>query len=262
MTFIKKSEKTLGRFTIHGLTHKLVVLQVLVFVVLVFNPLGYTQLLSKVNIGNTTFLSDLIHTLAFPIVPPGSFISYLFMFFGTQLFFLFGTSLESLWGEYKFNLYVWTHVLITLVIRAIFPEIGFFPVTLYSAIFYAFATYFPEFKLMLMLILPTPVRLLAFLGVGLTVFTVLDSGTNPLTQACLLTMNFGAYLLFHFHLFSQKQVQKKRRKEFQAKVELPKNELKAFHQCNTCKRTENDDKNLEFRICNDGEEYCMEHLLK
>jgi hypothetical protein len=34
----------------------------------------------------------------------------------------------------------------------------------------------------------------------------------------------------------------------------------AFHRCKTCGRTEVSDPDLEFRMAEDGEEYCGDHL--
>jgi membrane associated rhomboid family serine protease len=49
----------------------------------------------------------------------------------------------------------------------------------------------------------------------------------------------------------------KRRQEFQRAVSRSDSSL---HRCAVCKKTERDDPNMDFRVGEDGDEYCMEHL--
>lgn len=69
---------------------------------------------------------------------------------------------------------------------------------------------------------------------------------------------FGTYILFHYHLVVNKQIQKARKANFDKKA--GKLDSLPFHKCKICGKTENDDSALEFRIADSGEEYCLEHL--
>jgi hypothetical protein len=48
-----------------------------------------------------------------------------------------------------------------------------------------------------------------------------------------------------------------RRKKFK---EAKLSDEDSFHRCKTCGRTEKSDPDLEFRMAEDGEEYCGDHL--
>ena len=278
MGFIERSEKRLGKFAIQGLTMKLAVMQILFFLFYMLNLeevrksgqtfLDKTQVVDKVNllnIGDTTIISDLIYIIASPAMLPTGALSWIFMYFAIHLLILFGTSLEELWGNYKFNLYVLTTVIFALlasqVFKLLYPVYKFddlfqFSSVVYMAIFFAFATYFPKFQLLLFFVLPTPVRFLAYLGAGGIMLMMLNM--NNFDRVFWGLGSFGSYLLFHYHLAINKQVQKARKASFDKK--LGKLDAQAFNKCKICGKTEKDDSNLEFRIADDGEEYCMEHL--
>lgn len=283
MGFIERTEKKLGKYAISGLTMKLAVMQILFFVFYMLN-IQYKKLdgtnitipdftsieqnINKLNIGDTTVISDLIYLIASPpLLPDSSFVTYIFLFFAMHLFILYGTSLEELWGKYKFNLYILTSVLFALftsqAIKFIYPQFAgdhlhYATSIIFNSVFFAFATYFPKFELLLFFVLPVKVRILAYiLAAGLILFL---SGQEPLDWFIWGTGLFGSYLLFHFHLAVNSQVQKARRANFDKKI--GKLNDQAFHKCKVCGKTENDDENLEFRIDDDGEEYCIEHLKK
>lgn len=69
---------------------------------------------------------------------------------------------------------------------------------------------------------------------------------------------FGAYIIFHWKFFKDKQVQKIKSAQFESKVKVEAS--KAFFKCAECGITEHDDKDMEFRVGEDGEEYCMKHI--
>lgn len=277
MSFIERTEKRFGRFAIHGLTMKLAVMQVLFFLFYMLNLdivhengqdlINHQQVVEKVNllnIGSSTILSDLIYIIASPAILPTGFLSWIFMYFAIHLLILFGTSLEELWGHYKFNLYVISTIVFALlasqVFKLIYPEYGQYPLfyftsVIYMSIFFAFATYFPDFKLLLFFVLPTPVRFLAYLGAGGIILTMI--GMSNFDRFFWGLGAFGSYILFHYHLAINKQVQKARQANFDKK--LGKLDAQPFNKCKVCGKTEHDG-DLEFRIADDGEEYCLEHL--
>ncbi|MCM8525011.1 MAG: hypothetical protein NE327_00730 [Lentisphaeraceae bacterium] len=278
MGFIERTEKRLGKFAIGGLTMKLAVMQILFFLFYMLNLeevrqggqifLDKTQVVDKVNllnIGGSTIISDLVYIIASPAVLPTGPLSWIFMYFAIHLLIMFGTSLEELWGDYKYNLYVMTTVVFALlasqIFKLIYPvyseyNLFYFSSVVYMAIFFSFATYFPNFKLLLFFILPTPVRFLAYLGAGGIILMMM--GMNNFDRVFWGLGSFGSYILFHYHLAVNRQIQKARKNNFDKKLGKLNNQ--AFHKCNTCGKTENDDSTLEFRIADNGEEYCLEHI--
>ena len=284
MGFIEKTEKKFGKFAIPGLTMKLAAMQIIMFVIYMLNMKTKTvgnqlyydnsqivDIIYKLNIGETTFISDLIFIIGSPAVLPSGILSYIFFYFAIYLLMLFGNSLEELWGKYKYNLYVFTSIILAFIssqsLKWAHPEIYghqeliYFTSTLYMSIFFAFATYFPKFQLLLFFILPTPVRFLALLGAGgIFVFLIWTEGVSNFDRFFWILGAFGAYIPFHYHLIANAQAQKARKANFEKKI--GKLDSQPFHRCAVCGKTENDDDSLEFRIADDGEEYCLEHLDK
>lgn len=264
MSFIAKTERKYGRYAIHGLTTKLVVVQVLFYLYMMIDAEysgGTMESVRNLNIGNSSIISDFILLVATPISIPGSAGGILWMFFGTQLFFIFGHALEDLWGHYKFNLYFLTYLVISLVISQGFKlifSVDFYPDSyIYLLVFMSFATYFPSYELLLFFILPTKVRFLVYIYTGLEIFAAFNG--HIVNQSFLIGAGFGTYLLFHLHIFIGNQKQKVRKASYRKRTAHLEG---TFHKCQTCGRTEADDSALEFRISDDGEEYCLEHLKK
>jgi len=263
MDFIATSEKKFGKFAIQGLTTKLVVIQVLFFLYIMLSVdrgVDYHKVILDLNIGQSHIISDIIFIVATPASS-----GFLWMFFGTYLFLMFGHALEQTWGDYKFNLYILTQIVISLLLLILLRSMTSSPInqlitmfsTIHFIVFLSFTTYFPKFELLLFFILPTPVRIIAYLYVGYIFVAIWEF---PLfLKVIALIACFGSYLLFHMHLFIHKQKQKIRKASYDKRAQNS-NPHATFHKCHVCGKTEEDDKDLEFRICDDGEEYCLEHL--
>ncbi len=281
MSFIEKTEKKFGRYAIPNLTMKLVVFQVLFFIyymiALEIKTIGNRKFLDtttvsdviiKFNIGDTTIISDIIYILGNPSILPTDWLNIIFFFFATNLLLFFGHSLEELWGKYKYNLYVLTTVLFALlssqVFKYVYPEdywhrdLIYFSSVVYTAIFFAFATYYPKFELLLFFILPTPIRFLAYLSAGVIIVAMFSMSNFDRVFWGLST--FGSYILFHYPILVNSQLQKVRKTNFDK--QYGKLDSVPFHKCKICGQTEHNDEKLEFRITDDGEEYCINHLPK
>ena len=271
MSFIDKTEQKFGKYAIQGLPRKLAVIQVVFFVILMIKQMqnfaiGETLqlIVTKFNIPGTTIISDIFLALAIPsVMPSPSLLTYLFMYFGTYLFVLYGNSLEELWGTYKFNVYIITNLLITLVLSQLIfilngesAQLAFAISFLNFSILIAAATHFPKFELLLFFILPVPLWIIGLMFAGMMLFMGFSYGF--LGKLFIYGVAFGAYILFHWKYFKDKQVQKVKAAQFESKVK--KEASQAFHKCAECGITELDDKDMEFRIGEDGNEYCMNHI--
>lgn len=274
MGFIERTEKKFGKYAVSGLTMKLAVMQILFFLFYMLNlefeknsisTQNVVETVYKLNIGNTTIISDIIFIIGSPVILPGSLLSYFFFYFMIQLFITFGSALEELWGKYKFNLYVLSIVCFGLassqVFKMIYPQIANYPLIYYSSIVYSaisfsFATYYPKYEIHLFFVLPTPVKFLAYLGAGTILYLMIDM--NNFDRFFWGLGAFGSYILFHYKMAVDKQVAKARKANFDKK--MGKLNAQFFNKCKVCGKTEKDDPELEFRIADDGEEYCMKHL--
>lgn len=217
------------------------------------------------------------------IIPPES-SNLFFVLIMLYFYYSLGTSLERTWGTYRYNVYIFSGMLFTVLgsfalmgysylfkgetITAIGAETFFAILSLYfstyyvnMSIFLAFAATFPEVQVLLMFVIPIKVKWLGIVyGIMLLVQFIQGNVYSRFAMGASL-LNFIVFWLTsrnHIHM-SPKQV--KRRQEF--KREVRRNTGVTKHKCAICGRTEVDSPDLEFRFCSKCEgnyEYCQEHL--
>ena len=217
------------------------------------------------------------------LIPPDS-SNLFFVLLMLYFYYSLGTSLERTWGTYRYNVYIFSGMLFTIIgsflmmgycylvrpadMVAYGPSVFFSAVSpLFStyyvnmSIFLAFAATFPEVQVLLMFIIPIKVKVLGIIyGVMLIANFIQGSAYSRFAMAASL-FNFVVFWITsknHIHM-SPKQV--KRRQEYRRGVK--RNTGGTKHKCAICGRTELDSPDLEFRFCskcNGNYEYCQEHL--
>lgn len=185
-------------------------------------------------------------------------LAMLFLFFMVMIAFMMSDALEGAWGIFRTTLFHYTAFVGLLLANFIYPVAlagsGFF---VYISAFFAFATLFPRHEFLMFLVIPVQVRWLAMLTGGLIVFGVL---AQPVYIGFLL-LAFGNYLLWAGIPAMRGRAKaassaSRKRKFNQSKPSAES----AFHLCHTCKKTEVSNPELEFRMADDGYEYCTNHL--
>ena len=217
------------------------------------------------------------------IVPPSTlnpFIIIMLLFY-----YSIGSSLERTWGTYRYNVYLLSGMLFTVIGSFVwlavqyimagghidsayvswlcsFTSLYFSTYYINMSIFLAFAATFPEEQVLLMFIVPVKVKWLGVLYGLLLVYDFLFSGGLAIRIAIASSLlNFVIFFLTsrsHIHM-SPKQM--KRRVEFRQDVR--RNSKVTKHKCAVCGQTEDDNPNLEFRFCSKcrgNYEYCGQHL--
>ncbi len=231
------------------------------------------------------------------IIPPSSFdiFTIIMLFFYWSL----GTQLERVWGVWRYNVYIFTGILMTILgafaimagmylfypglkdvpeyVEAIFGNGALFYSTYYvnMSIFLAYAFTFPDNQVLLMFLIPVRIKWLGIIyGImlGVDLFSAAWSAvadSNPFKfMYWFQVVAIGASLLnfLVFFLRSRSHIhlnpkQIRRRAEF--RQDIRKNPRVSRHKCAICGRTDEDDPTLEFRFCskcNGNYEYCQEHL--
>ena len=207
---------------------------------------------------------------------------YTAVFIMLLFYYNIGTSLERTWGTYRYNVYLLSGMLFTVLGSFVWLAIEYFvggPVmnlsyistiaSLYfstyyinMSIFLAFAATFPEVQVLLMFIIPVKVKWLGILYGLVLVYDFLFAGS--LVTRIAIASSLLSFVIFfftsrsHIHM-SPKQM--KRRAEF--KQDIRRNSRVTKHKCAICGQTEDDDPSLEFRFCskcNGNYEYCQQHL--
>lgn len=187
-----------------------------------------------------------------------SIMTLIFLFFAVNFVFMVSDGLEESWGDFKSSVFYYTGIGVVLVMNFIYPvPIPGSGTVLYGAAFLAFATLYPKKEILLFLILPVQIRFLGMFAGGLILL-------NAIGQPWLLPFYLCGYANYFIWAGipalrgTARIIEAGKRKKVFNSSKLPASE--AFHTCIVCRKTDVSDPQLEFRIGNDGEEYCVEHL--
>ena len=280
MNILDKMERKYGRYALSHLTLYIIVTYIAGYLM----ELAAPSMLQYLTLEPYYILHGQVWRLvSWILIPPES----LNIFTIIMLFFYYsiGTSLEHAWGDFKYNVYIFSGILMTIIgaflLYGILYVVYGAPCTMGSqfstyyislSIFLGFAMSFPDMQVLLYFIIPIKVKWMAYLDVALIavdIFRGLTSGNWP--GVVVILCSLANVAVFYFLLRRGKRPsfqQKKRQKEFQKAVsrgsaERMRGNGVTKHKCAICGRTEKDDPNLEFRFCskcNGNYEYCQEHL--
>lgn len=208
--------------------------------------------------------------VTFVFIPNASgFWALIFFYF----YYWIGGTLERHWGTPRFNIFVLTGILLTIVYGFIlyFATGISYPVAadyIYMSMFFSFATLFPDMQVLLFFIIPIKIKWLAILNAAFflleIVLTPFPLNLVPLVAMLNYVLFFGADL---FSVLSPQRVQQKAKTvDFKREVRKAEKAAKSSvyqHKCAVCGKTDADYPNLEFRFCSRCAGYhcfCSEHI--
>ncbi len=280
---MNKFEKKFSKYAIPNLSLMLIMCYVAGYIIQIFN----STFLSYLTLNPYAILRGQVWRLVtWVVVPPDSF--GLFTIIMLMFYYSIGTTLERTWGTYRYNVYLFSGMLFTILGSFIGMGVAYltepqamlyFGPQMYFAsysaafstyyvnmsIFLAFAATFPDMQVLLMFVIPLKVK---WLGIVYGVLIAYDFLTSVASGNLMIAIAIGSSLLnfLIFFLTGRKRVmmspkQRKRRTEF--RQEVKRNTPITRHKCAICGRTEQDGENLEFRFCskcNGNYEYCQDHL--
>lgn len=262
MRWINSLERRFGFLAIPGLIRVIVALNALVFLMLWSKP-DFVELLTlnreKVLGGEVWRLLSYVFI---PLVNIQSQLSFIWVLFYLSMLWLMGEGLEQAWGSFKLNLFYLVGMLGTTVAVLLLGANDATGVWLNTSLFFAFATLFPNFPILLFFIIPVRVKWIALISFG---FVLLEFVFGSLSTKAAVVVSLANYIIF----FGPEWVRQwreqgrtlKRRQEFQVVQAASKNgEQETLHHCKVCGNTEVSAPEKEFRVAADGEEYCTVHL--
>ena len=282
---MSRFEKKFGKYAIKNISVML----------LLCYAVGY--IIEAVNIGFLQYLTlnpyailhgEVWRLVTWILIPPSSLGGSMGIFFVCIMLLFYyniGTNQERTRGTYRYNVYLFSGMLFTVVgsfvwmliqyasagwdmdpayASVIFNMSSLFFSTYYinMSIFLAFAATFPEVQVLLMFLIPVKVKWMGVLyGVMLLYDFIWEATAVGRVAIVSSLLNFVIFFLTsrsHIHM-SPKQI--KRRVEF--KQDIKRNTRGTRHKCAICGQTEEDDPSLEFRFCSKcsgNHEYCQNHL--
>lgn len=290
MKFLNKLERKYGKYAIDNLTLILILGYVIGYVINLVNDrmFGYLTLNPYMIMKGQVW-----RLISWILVPP----SELSLFTVVMLFFYYsiGRTLEQTWGKFKYNIFIISGIIFTVVSAMvayfILPSsvygmynisevntsetfqfvkgyiISFYVSTYYInlSIFLLFAALYPDMQVMLYFIIPIKIKWLAYLDLALMAYEIYKYGfvCGVIVFASLL--NFLIFFVLILQAKGNTTANARRKRDYQKKVYSAKSvyEGGARHKCAICGRTELDNPNLTFRYCSKctgSKEYCEDHL--
>ena len=274
MNWLDKLERKLGRFAIPNLTVYLLIGYVIGFGVMYLMPemVGYLTLEPALILRGQVW-----RLISWVLIPPTTnLISLVFL---VLLYYSLGTALERTWGSFRYNVYIFSGLLFTVL--AVFGLYAFYyfrygvevPLSVIGligtnyitmSIFLAFAAIYPNMEVMLYFILPIKMKWMALVYVVLAGYDFLNGGIGIRVAIGASLLNFVIFFLStrNFKRFGPREQARKAKFKKQSRPHMTYTNG-AHHRCAVCGRTELDDPCLEFRFCskcNGNYEYCQDHL--
>ena len=209
--------------------------------------------------------------LTFILVPSGG--SGLLFFITLYFYYFIGNTLEQYWGKGKFTIYYLCGMLFNIIFGILAwlltgKDVAVTTLYINLSMFFAFATLFPETRVLLFFIIPVKIKWLAYFDAALFLFAVITTlfPANLLPIVAILNyLLFCGGWLFDFirpARFQQRQktvdFKKAAKKYNQEQAKKP-----YTRKCEVCGRTDVSDPNLEFRFCSKCGGYhcfCIDHI--
>lgn len=259
MEILDKWERKLGWMSFPGLLRYYALFHVMVFLLQFMNPqIGQVLEFDRQKIMD----GEVWRAVTFLVADSGfkglNGFAMLFLFFMVMIAFMMSDALEGAWGIFRTSLFHYSAFVGLLVANFLYgvPMSGS-GLFVYTSAFFAFATLFPRHEFLMFLVIPMQVRWLAIAIGGFMLFGALG---QPLYLGYLV-LAFGNYLLWAGIPALRGQARAvgtaERKRKFE-KAKVP--EDAAFHSCAECGKTDVSDPDLEFRMAEDGKEYCEDHL--
>jgi membrane associated rhomboid family serine protease len=253
MSFLDKLERRIGFIAIPGLIRAVVALTALVFLLVLLNP-GFEKFLA---LNPALIMRGEVWRLITYIFLPQT-LSPLWLVLALWFLWFIGEGLERAWGAFRLTLYFFVGMIGTTIAAFAARDTSFSNSMLVAALFFAFATFFPDEIIYIFFILPVKVKWLAWVSAAF-LFYGFVVGSNAYRFALVAALS--NYLIFFgpgfIHRVRHRQEVATRRRRFELQT---RSEEEPLHRCAVCGATELSDPNREFRVSRNGEEYCLEHL--
>lgn len=206
--------------------------------------------------------------VTFLFVPTGGniFLVAISLYF----YYFIANVLEREWGSTKFTVYYLSGVILNILVGFLVGYTNIFYINM--ALFFAFATLYPDMQVLLFFILPIKIKWLAWFDAAFFVYEMLGYMFRGYPQMALLPLiAILNYLLFFagdlldFVNRKKGQVYRRNRKtvDFQSAQQHAKEKKGYLHKCAVCGKTDVTNPELEFRYCSKCKGYycyCSEHI--
>lgn len=208
--------------------------------------------------------------VTFVFIPDTSGIwGILFLYF----YYFIGTAMEREWGQAKFNMYFLSGMLFTIVYTFIVyiffhTNMSIGGTYIYLSMFFSFATYYPDQRVLFMYIIPIKIKWLAVVDALFFVYSIFTSHFPLSLLPVVATLNYllfcGDLLFRGFYPYRPDRAAKNINFKREARRVHRQQQNAAYrYKCAVCGRTDTDYPELEFRYCSRCAGYhcfCQDHI--
>lgn len=238
----------------------LIVAQLFIYAAII---IGRIDMVSIVLIPKAVMEGEWWRLFSFLIAPPylaGSAFQALFLAFFWYILWFMSSALESVWGVFRFNVYLLTAILLAItgafIGQFLSPSSLIFVSTtfVYYTVFFAFATLHPNIQFLIFFIIPMKVKWLAWIIFAIGTLSFLD--LPSIGHRIAFAAPFLAYVLFFKGALTHSLEAKQRRAKFDAERHAIAEE--ALHTCAICGATDKTHPERDFRYKTvDGDVVCI-----
>lgn len=281
MNWLDKLERKFGRFSIPNLTTYLLAAYVIGYVTRYLMP----SLLSWLTLEPGLILRGQVwRIISWIFIAPGE--NLFFFVLMVMLYYSLGNALERTWGAFRYNVYIFSGLLFTVIgafilyaaLNAMYGAYltdgstlvfsgmgGLFSVSyIYMSIFLAFAVTYPDMEVLLYFIIPIKMKWMGIVYGVMILYSIITGNLFTRIAIVASVLNFIIFFLAtrNFSRYSPRERARKAKFKRQSAPHMHYSNG-AKHRCAVCGRTELDDPCLEFRFCskcNGNYEYCQDHL--
>ena len=278
--------RKLEKYAIPNLTLYLIICYGIGYLMQYLVPAGYQYLMLDPFL---VLKGQVWRLVTWILIPPDS-SNIFFVLITLYLYYSLGSLLERIWGTYKYNVYLFSGLLFTIlgafvlcgysVLMGAQPTMytGLYLLNNGSAVYFGqFSTYYinmsiflacaasiPDVQVLLMFLFPIKVKWLGIVYGIILLVNCIQGGIATWIVVIFSLLNFLVFFLRSKGKMHLSVGQIKRQQEFHQKMRAA-GQTKGItrHKCAVCGRTELDGDDLEFRFCskcNGNYEYCQYHL--
>ena len=278
--------RKLEKYAIPNLTLYLIICYGIGYLMQYLVPAGYQYLMLDPFL---VLKGQVWRLVTWILIPPDS-SNIFFVLITLYLYYSLGGLLERIWGTYKYNVYLFSGLLFTIlgafvlcgysVLMGAQPTMytGLYLLNNGSAVYFGqFSTYYinmsiflacaasiPDVQVLLMFIFPIKVKWLGIVYGIILLVNCIQGGIATWIVVIFSLLNFLVFFLRSKGKMHLSVGQIKRQQEFHQNLRSA-GQTKGItrHKCAICGRTELDGDDLEFRFCskcNGNYEYCQYHL--
>ena len=253
VTLLDWLERHLSRFAIPRLIRYVVALNALVFILLTLDP----KYVSALFLDRDAILQGQVWRLVSWIFIPDT-LSPIWVIFYLMVVWWTGELLEGTWGTFRLNAYYFLGMFFCVASALIFGASGG-NMFLNLSLFLAVATLAPNMEILFLLVIPLKLKWVALISLLWPAY-ILVTGSLPVKM--IVIMCLGNYLIFFAPSLIRRSRENRQTMKRRTRFEAAKDASPTLHRCEACGITEATDPHADFRVANDGKEYCTAHLPK